>query len=72
MFEEDKKGGFNYYGITILSPQMARELLDVMEKFLNSNISEEAEYFKGKEYDALCEILNEAILYDKFVIHFGI
>lgn len=69
---EDKKGGFNYYGITILSPQMARELLDVMEKFLNDNISEETEYFKGKEYDALCEILNEAILYNKFVIHFGI
>lgn len=67
-----KKGGFNYYGITIISPQMAHDLLDVMEEFLDGNISEKAEYFKGKEYDTLCAILNEAILHDQFVIHFGI
>lgn len=67
-----KKRGFNYYGITIISPQMAHELLDVMEEFLDGNISEKAEYFKGKEYDTLCAILNEAILHNQFVIHFGI
>ena len=67
-----KGGGFDYYGITIISPQMARELLDVMEEFLDGNTSEKAKYFKGKEYDTLCEILNEAILHNKFVMHFGI
>lgn len=67
-----KKRGFNYYGTTIISPQMAQEVLDVMKEFLDGNISEKAEYFKGKEYDTLCAILNEAILRNQFVIHFGI
>lgn len=69
---KEKKRGFNYYGITIISPEMAHELLDAMEMFLDGNISEKAEYFRGKEYDTLCTILNEAILHKKFVMHFGI
>jgi len=64
--------GFNYYGITIITPKMAQDLLNVMEEFLKNNDSEEAEYFVGEEYDMLREILNDAINENEYVIHFGI
>jgi len=69
---ENKIGGFNYYGTTLITPQMAQELIDAMAKFLKDNDSEEAEYFVGEEYDILVEILNKAIADNKVIIHFGI
>lgn len=69
---ENKKEGFNYYGITIITSHMARELLNAMEKFLKNNTSEKAEYFAGDEYDILTNVLNKAIIENKMIIHFGI
>jgi len=64
--------GFNYYGNTIITPKMAQELLNIMEKFIKYDGSEEAEYFVGEEYNMLREILNDAINENKYIIHFGI
>lgn len=64
--------GFAYYGETLISTQMAQELLDVMAEYLKDNMSEEAMYFRGREYDVLVEILEEALAKNKVVIHFGI
>lgn len=51
---------------------MAQELLNVMAEYLKDNMSEEAMYFRGREYDVLVEILEEAVAKNKVVIHFGI
>lgn len=68
---ETKDDGFNYYGRTLISTRMAQELLDAMAEYLKDNTSEEAVYFKGKDYDVLVGILEEAIMKNKVVIHFG-
>ena len=67
-----KGEGFNYYGITILSPEISENLVCEITKFLENNESEEAEYFYGKEYDILMKILTESISENKYIIHFGI
>ena len=64
--------GFNYYGVTILSPEISENLIYEITKFLENNESEEAEYFIGEEYDALIEILNKSVSESKYIIHFGI
>lgn len=64
--------GFNYYGITIITPPMAQLLLETMAHFLDNNLSEMAEYFVGEEYDMLCTLLKKAIEQNKFLVHFGI
>mgnify|MGYP001049069948 CR=1 FL=1 len=64
--------GFNYYGITIITPKIAEKLLQTVEAFLAGNESEQAKYFVGDEWDTLKQILETAIAEDKFVIHFGI
>ena len=43
-----------------------------MAEYLKDNTSEEAVYFKGKDYDVLVGILEEAIMKNKVVIHFGV
>jgi len=67
-----KGGGFNYYGVTILTPEMTKNLIDEIERFLENNESEEAEYFLGEEYNQLMVIFNKSISENKYVIHFGI
>lgn len=67
-----KGGGFDYYGHTWITPQMAQELLDLMDNYLKDDISEAAEYFVGEEYDLLVSILKTAIAENKVVLHFGI
>jgi len=67
-----KEYGFNYYGVTIISPEMAQTLLDVMHEYLKDNHTEKAEYFLGEEYDILRELLTDAISENKFIIHYGV
>lgn len=69
---DTKDQGFNYYGITIITPEIAEELLQTVETFLKGNESEQAKYFIGDEWDTLKQLLETAIAEDKFVIHFGI
>ncbi len=69
---EHKNRGFNYYGTTLITSQMAKELRERMIEYLKDNNSEQAEYFVGNEYDILCKILDRAISEDKVIIHFGI
>ncbi|MGG5314613.1 hypothetical protein [Enterococcus sp. AZ072] len=69
---DTKDQGFNYYGITIITPEIAEKLLQTVEAFLAGNESEQAKYFVGDEWDTLKQILETAIAEDKFVIHFGI
>ena len=69
---ENKNEGFNYYGTTLINPQMAQELINAMTEFLKDNATEKAKYFIGEEYDQLVEILSKAILENKVIIHFGI
>lgn len=64
--------GFNYYGVTLLSTQMAQQLKDAMSDFLEHNTSEKAAYFAGEEYDTLTALLDKAIKENKGIIHFGI
>lgn len=64
--------GFNYYGTTIISPNNAKELLDVIEEYLYDNSSEEAEYFVGEEYETLKNILKTAVGENQYIVHFGI
>lgn len=64
--------GFNYYGITIITPEIAKKLLETVRNFLEGNRSEQAEYFIGDEWDTLKQILETSISEDKLVIHFGI
>ena len=64
--------GFNYYGVTLLSTQMAQQLKDAMSDFLEHNTSEKAAYFAGEEYDTLTALLYKAIKENKGIIHFGI
>lgn len=69
---KNKKEGLNYYGMTIITSHMARELLNAMENFLKNNTSEKAEYFAGEDYDKLAAVLNKAMTEDGVIIHFGI
>ncbi|MFD2307256.1 hypothetical protein [Enterococcus termitis] len=64
--------GFNYYGITILTPEMAQQLLIRMAEYLDGNDSEAAEYFIGDDYNMLKVLLNRCIEEKKYLIHFGI
>jgi hypothetical protein len=64
--------GFNYYGITIITPNMAKQLLDRMVEYIECDNSEAAEYFVGYDYDALKKLLNQSIVEKKYLIHFGI
>ena len=69
---ETKASGFCYYGETLISTQMAQELLDVMAAYLKDNMSEAAVYFRGRDYDVLVGVLEEAVAKNKVVIHFGV
>lgn len=69
---EEKGNGFNYYGDTIITPIMAQELVNNINEFLTNHGSEEAEYFVGEEFDLLLNILNQAVLENKYIVHFGI
>lgn len=64
--------GFNYYGVTIITPEVAENILQTVKIFLKDNKSEQAEYFVGDDWDTLKQILETAISEDKFIIHFGI
>jgi len=64
--------GFNYYGTTIITPQMAQNLLNTMTRFLENDTSEMAEYFVGEEYDILRDLLTKSIRNNQFLIHFGV
>lgn len=64
--------GFKYYGITIITPEIAGKLLQTVKTFLEGNTSEQAEYFVGDDWDTLKKILETAISEDQFIIHFGI
>jgi len=75
LFWEDllnQEYGFNYYGITIISPVMAQRLLDAISEYLKDNCSEKAEYFVGEEDDILRGLLMKSISENKFIIHFGV
>lgn len=45
--------GFNYHGITIITPEIAGRILQAGKTFLKGNESEQAEYFIGDEWDTL-------------------
>lgn len=64
--------GFNYHGITIITPEIAEKILQTGRTFLKENKSEQAEYFVGDDWEILKQVLETAITEDKFVIHFGI
>ncbi|MBX8936903.1 hypothetical protein [Enterococcus gilvus] len=64
--------GFNYYGITIITPEIAKKILETVRIFLEGNKSEQAKYFVGDEWDILKQILETAISEDKLIVHFGI
>lgn len=64
--------GFNYYGITIITSEMAQNLLTAMALFIKNNSSEQAQYFVGEEYDELDKILSDAVAKQQILIHFGI
>lgn len=69
---DTKDQGFNYYGITIITPEIAEKLLQTVEAFLAGNESEQAKYFIGDEWDTLKQLLETSIAKDQFIIHFGI
>ena len=64
--------GFSYYGITIITPDIARNLLETVGTYLDGNKAEQAEYFIGNEWNTLKQILETSISEGKLVIHFGI
>lgn len=64
--------GFNYYGITIITPEIAEELLQTVKIFLEENKSEQTEYFVGDDWDTMKKIFEMAIAENKFIIHFGV
>lgn len=64
--------GFNYHGITIITPEIAGKILQAGQTFLKGNESEQAEYFIGDEWDTLKQIMETSISDDKLIIHFGI
>ncbi|MBL1230371.1 hypothetical protein IW492_14130 [Enterococcus sp. BWB1-3] len=69
---ENLDQGFNYYGITIISPDIAKQLLFRMTEYLEGNRSEAAEYFIGDDYETLKMLLNKGITKGVYIIHFGI
>ena len=69
---EWKGDGFNYYGTTLITSNMAQDLLETMEDYLQNNTSEQAEYFAGREYELLADILRKAVEEEKVILHFGI
>lgn len=55
---DEPKKGLAYYGITLISPRAEREILDLI---------------KGSDDLANLEALTEtALMFDKWIIHFGI
>lgn len=64
--------GFNYHGITIITPEVAKKILEAGQTFLKENKSEQAEYFVGDDWEILKQVMETAIAEDQFVIHFGI
>ncbi|MEO1769341.1 hypothetical protein [Candidatus Enterococcus ferrettii] len=64
--------GFNYHGITIITPEIAEKILQTGRTFLKGNKSEQAEYFVGDDWEILKQVLETAIADDQFIIHFGI
>lgn len=69
---EWKRDGFNYYGTTLITSNMAQDLLETMKDYLQNNTSEQAEYFAGREYELLSNILRKAVEEEKVILHFGI
>ena len=69
---ENQDYGFNYYGITIINPEMAKQLIGTMIDYIKYNPSEKAEYFLGEEYNTLSALLTKAILNNESVNHYGI
>ncbi|MHC5218368.1 hypothetical protein ACYSNR_17160 [Enterococcus sp. LJL128] len=64
--------GFNYYGITVITPAIAQHFLEVIADYLHGNESEQAAYFIGEEWDTLESILKTAAAENKIIVHFGI
>jgi len=64
--------GFCYYGISIITPEMAEDLKVAIVHYLKDNKTEKAEYFLGEELDVLNDLLEESVKSKKILLHFGI
>lgn len=66
------ESGFNYHGITIISPKMAAESIFVINNYLSNNDSEKACYFLGDENDTIQALFKKSIKNNEYIIHFGV